>query len=62
MVCGELGLASTLMRERQEPDHGAARRLLAVAGQQRLEGAPVSAAREELLAVDQIEQGHGFAA
>ena len=59
---GEFGLASTLMRERQQPDHGAARRPLAVARQQRLEGAPVRAAREELLAVDQIEQGHGFTA
>ena len=50
------------MGQRQQPDHGAARSLLAVARQQRLEGAPIGAAREELLAIDQVEQGHGLAA
>ena len=50
---GELGLARTIVSERQQPDHGAAGLLLAVAGQQRLEGALVGAAREELLAIDQ---------
>ena len=59
---GEFGLASTLIRERQQPDHGAAGRLFAVMGQQRLEGTLVGATREELLAVDEIEQGHRFAA
>ena len=33
---GELGLAGSIMSERQQPDHSAARLLLAVAGQQRL--------------------------
>ena len=51
---GEFGLASPIMRERQQPDHGAAGRLFAVMGQQRLEGTPVGATREELLAVDEI--------
>jgi hypothetical protein len=50
------------MSERQQPDDSAARLLLAIAGQQRFEGAPVGAAREELLTIDQIEQGHWLAA
>jgi hypothetical protein len=41
------------MSERQQPDHGAARLLLAVIGQQHLEGAMIGAAREELLTIDQ---------
>ena len=59
---GEFGLASPIMGQRQQPDHGAAGRLLAAALQQRLEGALISTAREELLAVDQVEQGHRLAA
>ncbi len=58
---GELGLAGAVMGKRQQPDHDAARSLLGSAGQQRLEGASIGAAREELLAVDEIEQGHGLA-
>ena len=50
---GELGLAGSIMSERQQPDHSAARLLLAVAGQQRFEGALIGAAREELLTIDQ---------
>ncbi len=50
------------MSERQQPDHGAARLLLAVTGQQRFEGAPVGATREELFTIDQVEQGHWLAA
>ena len=49
------------MRQCQEPNYGAARLLLAVADEQRLERAPVSAAREQLVTIDQIEQGHRFA-
>jgi hypothetical protein len=41
------------MGQGQEPDHGAARPLLAPARQQRLDGTPVSATRKELLAIDQ---------
>ena len=59
---GEFGLASAIMSQRQQPDHGAARPLLAVALQKRFEGAPISTAREELFAIDQIEQGHRLAA
>lgn len=59
---GEFGLASTIMGQRQQPDHGAARPLLAVACQHCLEGALISAAREELLAIDQVEQSHGLSA
>ena len=49
------------MRQCQEADHRAAGFLLAAGGQQHLEGAPISAAREELLAVDEIEQRHRLA-
>src|SRR5712671_1796981 len=44
------------MSERQQPDHGAARLLLAVTGQQRFEGVLIGATREELLTIDQVEQ------
>ena len=50
------------MSQRQQPDHRAARLLFTTTGQQRFEGAPVGAAREELLTIDQIEQGHRLAA
>jgi hypothetical protein len=50
------------MSERQQSDGAAARPLFAVTGQQRFEGAPVGAAREELLTIDQIEQGYWLAA
>src|SRR5882724_5504460 len=59
---GEFGLAGTIMSERQQPNHGAARLLLAVTGQQRFEGALIGTAREELLTIDQVEQGHRLAA
>ena len=50
------------MSECQQPDHGAAGLLLAVTGKQRLEGALIGAAREQLLTIDQVEQGHWLAA
>src|SRR5271166_270087 len=59
---GELGFAGAIMSERQQSDDRAARLLFAVTGQQRFEGAPVGAAREELVTIDQIEQGHWLAA
>src|SRR5689334_1976258 len=58
----ELGFAGTIMSERQQADHCAAGVLVAVTGQQRFEGALIGAAREELLAIDQIEQSHWLAA
>jgi hypothetical protein len=58
----ELGLAGPIMSQCQQPDHCAARLLLAATGQQRLEGALIGAAREELLTIDQVEQSHWFAA
>src|ERR1700748_1804195 len=54
----EFGFAGPIMSERQQCDDRAARPLLAVTGQQCFEGAPVGAAREELLTIDQIEQRH----
>jgi len=59
---GEFGLADAIMGQRQQPDHGAARSLFTIARQQPLEGALIGAAREELVAIDQVEQGHGLAA
>src|SRR6201995_5122337 len=58
----ELGFAGTILSERQQSDDRAARLLLAVTGQQCFEGALIGAAREELLTIDQIEQGHWLAA
>ena len=59
--CGEFCLAGAIMGQRQQPYHGAAGPLFGVARQQRLENALIGAARKELLAVDQVEQGHRFA-
>ena len=46
------------MGKRQQAHHGAAGMLLAPLGEQRLEGARVSAAREQLVAIDQVEERH----
>ena len=58
----EFGLTGAVMSERKQADHGAAGLLLALLGQQRLECAGISAAREQLIAIDQIEQRHRFLA
>ena len=50
------------MSERKQADHGAAGLLLALLGQKHLEGVGISAAREQLIAIDQIEQRHRFPA
>jgi hypothetical protein len=43
---GEFGLAGPIMSQRQQPDRGAARLLLAVTSQQCFEGALIGAARK----------------
>ena len=48
----EIGFTGAVMRERKQADHGAAGLLLALLGQERLECAGISAAREQLIAVD----------
>ena len=48
------------MREREQADHGATGLLVALPGQQHIECAGISAAREQLIAIDQIEQRHRF--
>jgi hypothetical protein len=58
----EIGLAGALMGERQQPDHGAAGLLFGPVGKQRVEGAPIGLAREQLIAIDEIEQRHRLAA
>src|SRR5689334_20736137 len=57
----ELGFAGTIMSERQQSDYRAAGLLFTFAGQQRLKGAPIGAAGEELLTIDQIEKSHWLA-
>lgn len=46
------------MRERQQADHGATCPLVADLGQQCLEGALVGISREQLVAIDEVEQRH----
>ena len=46
------------MRERKQTDHRMAGLLLAPTGQQRRERAGVGLAREQLIAIDQVEQRH----
>ena len=58
----ELGFTGAVVSERKHADHGAAGLFLALPGQQRLECAGVSAAREQLIAIDQIAQRHRFLA
>jgi len=58
----QISLAGAIMGERQKPDHGAARSSVADACDQRLKGALVGFTREQLLAIDQIEQRHRFLA
>ena len=55
---GQLGFAGAVVGEREQSHHGAARPLLADAGEKGLERAGVGGAREQLIAVDQIEQCH----
>src|SRR5437660_3514861 len=54
----EFGFTGAVMSERKQADHCPAGLLLALLGQERLEGAGISAAREQLIAIDQIEQRH----
>jgi hypothetical protein len=54
----ELSLAGAVMRERKQADHDPTSSLFGLSGQQRLERAGIGPAREQLIAVDQIEQCH----
>ena len=54
----EFDLTGAVMREGKQADHGPTSLLLALLGLQYLEGASISAAREQLIAIDQIEQRH----
>ena len=58
---GEFGLAAALMGERQQIDHQAARRFLRELLEQPVEGQAIGVAREQLVAIDEVEQRHGFA-
>jgi hypothetical protein len=55
---GEFGFAGAVMGERQQADHGAAGVLIAVRGDERCEGVGVGAAREQLIAIDQVDERH----
>jgi len=52
---GEFGLAAALVRKGENPDHGAASGSLAQSPEQGLERQSERPAREELVAIDQIE-------
>ena len=54
----EFGFTGAVMGERQQADHDPASLFLAFFGQQRREGAGIGAAREQLIAIDQVEQRH----
>ncbi len=59
---GEFRLAGALVREREKADHLATGGSLAEASEQGLERQSEGPAGEELVAIDQIEQRHRFAA
>ena len=59
---GEFGLAGAFVRERENPHHGAAGRPFAQSREQRLERQGEGPAREELVAIDEIQQRHRLAA
>ncbi len=56
----QLALAATLMGQRQEFDGDLAGDLLGQLGDQRFEGAPVGRAREELVAIDEVQECQGL--
>src|SRR5271163_227547 len=58
----EFGLAAALVRERKNPHHDAAGRPLTETREQGLERQSEHPAREELVAIDQVEQRHRLAA
>ena len=60
-LCREFGLAATLMCKRKKIDHQAACRFLREFLEQPVEGQAIGVAREQLVAVDEIKQRHGFA-
>jgi hypothetical protein len=55
---GQFGLAGTLMRKSEQPDHRATRVPLVAGSQQRLECARVGLPREQMITIDKIEQCH----
>ncbi len=58
---GEVGLAAALMGQGQQVDHQAAGRFFREPFEQPVEGLPVGVAREELVAVDEVQQRHRLA-
>ena len=59
---GEFGLATALMREREQVDHEAACLLLGQLLEEGVEGSAIGFAREEPVAVDEVEERHRLAA
>src|SRR4051795_8727770 len=57
---GEVGLAAPLVAQRQQADHGLAGLAVGLCREQRLEGAGIGGAGEELVAVDEVKQRHGL--
>ena len=60
--CGQRGLAAAIVGQSQQPDHAPAGFALIEGIEQRIEGAAVGVAREQLIAVDDMQQGHRLAA
>ena len=59
--CREFGLAAALMGQRQKIDHQTARRLFRDLFEQPVKGQAIGVAGKQLVAIDEIEQRHGFA-
>ena len=55
--CGQRCLAAAIVGQCQQPDHAPAGFALIEGIEQRIEGAAVGVAREQLIAVDDMQQG-----
>ena len=61
-LIGQLGLAAALVGQGEKIDHDAAGLPLRQPLQEHVEGSPIGLAREQLVAIDQVEQRHRLAA
>ena len=57
-ACGERRLAAAIVGQGQQPDHAPAGGALIEGLEQRVEGAAAGVAREQLIAVDEVQQCH----
>ena len=61
-LIGQFALAAALVGQGQQLDHDAAGLPLRQPFQEGIEGSPIGLAREELVAIDEVEQRHRLAA